>query len=78
MILDTKNYKIGPYFAKIAKIVWKMCRECVKVWEKMFETVKNWMPLHRRFYIYIQLQKLTNIASVVKILLFFQNHFSYA
>ena len=39
MLLDPKNYKIGPYLAKLAQIVSKVCEECVKVWEKMCESV---------------------------------------
>ena len=47
MFLDTRNYKIGQYLAILAKIVWKECEECVKVWEKMDEIVwqsKIWNP----------------------------------
>ena len=39
MLLDTKNFKIGQNLAKIVQNVWKVCEECVKVWERMYESV---------------------------------------
>jgi len=56
---------IGSYIAIIAQIVWKVCEECVKVWErivKMCENLKSQILLHRNFLRYLKLQKQTNIG----------------
>ena len=73
MILDTKKYKIGQYNSYIAHIVWKMCEECVKVWEKMCESVWQYKirnPLAHMFHRYLKFQKWTKIGWVMKILSF--------
>ena len=39
ILLDAKNYMVGPYLTIIALIVWKVCEEFVKLWERMCESV---------------------------------------
>ena len=46
MLLDAQYDEIGPKLVKIARSVWKVCEECVKVCEGVCEIVwkyQNWI-----------------------------------
>ena len=41
MFTDTKNVEIGPKFAEISTIAWKLCVNCVKVCEGVCEMCES-------------------------------------
>ena len=64
MILDTQHVEFGPILAKIDLSVWKVCGECLRLGEGVYESVWEWDDWIFHFKYMLLKQKCWGLAKI--------------